>query len=92
MREERTVYQVNVLGEKIESTRFGGCGCKSSADLRYLRESPAGERLAGGSGRGAVWLARLNGVQKVASSNLVAPTCKSLRGNELRKAFLMPIK
>ena len=26
------------------------------------------------AGRGAVWLARLNGVQKVASSNLVAPT------------------
>ena len=26
------------------------------------------------SGRGAAWLARLNGVQKVASSNLVAPT------------------
>ena len=28
----------------------------------------------GGSGRGAAWLARLHGVQKVASSNLVAPT------------------
>ena len=39
------------------------------------------------SGRGAVWLARLNGVQKVASSNLVAPTTKAFRSNELRKAF-----
>src|SRR5262249_42191477 len=27
-----------------------------------------------GSGRGAVWLARLNGVQEVAGSNPVAPT------------------
>src|SRR6267378_5542171 len=28
------------------------------------------------SGRGAVWLARLNGVQEVAGSNPVAPTLK----------------
>ena len=41
------------------------------------------------SGRGAAWLARLNGVQKVASSNLVAPTYKGLRDNELRKPFFL---
>jgi hypothetical protein len=39
-------------------------------------------------GRGAAWLARLNGVQKVASSNLVAPTQKPLRDSMLRKGFL----
>jgi hypothetical protein len=30
------------------------------------------------SGRGAVWLARLNGVQEVAGSNPVAPTSQGL--------------
>ena len=35
---------------------------------------------------------RWNGVQKVASSNLVAPTCKAFRSNELRKAFLITRK
>ena len=40
-------------------------------------------------GRGAAWLARLTGGQKVAGSNPVAPTCKAFRSNELRKAFLI---
>src|SRR5205807_7907554 len=35
------------------------------------------------SGRGAVWLARLNGVQEVAGSNPVAPTLQSLVGRKL---------
>ena len=33
--------------------------------------------------------ARLLWEQEVASSNLAAPTCKALRGNELRKAFFV---
>ena len=59
-------------------------------DLRYSRL----RRILrpGDSGRGAVWLARLNGVQKVAGSNLVAPTCKAFRSNELRKAFFIARK
>src|SRR6516225_6871760 len=40
-------------------------------------------------GRGAVWLARLNGVQEVAGSNPVAPTFKACRDNRLRQAFLI---
>src|SRR5215468_3727710 len=35
------------------------------------------------SGRGAVWLARLNGVQEVGGSNPLAPTSESLVGREL---------
>jgi hypothetical protein len=41
---------------------------QNGANLVILRE------LVDISGRGAAWLARLHGVQKVASSNLVAPT------------------
>src|ERR1019366_6096673 len=39
------------------------------------------------SGRGAVWLARLNGVQEVGGSNPLAPTCKARRDQKLRRAF-----
>ena len=42
-------------------------------------------------GRGAAWIARLTGGQKVAGSNPVAPTCKAFRSNELRKAFSMQL-
>src|SRR5262249_28822775 len=42
------------------------------------------------SGRGAVWLARLNGVQEVAGSNPVAPTYRKARwNNRFRRAFLL---
>src|SRR5689334_2207068 len=36
-----------------------------------------------GSGRGAVWLARLNGVQEVAGSNPVAPTSQGSPAQEV---------
>ena len=40
-------------------------------------------------GRGAAWIARLTGGQKVAGSNPVAPTYKAFRNNALRRAFLL---
>src|SRR5262245_9495728 len=41
-----------------------------------------------GTGRGAVWLARLNGVQEVGGSNPLGPTQpKAGRNNQLRPAF-----
>ena len=49
-------------------------------------------RLQSRSGRGAVWIARLTGGQKVAGSNPVAPTRKPRRNNELRRGFFMPVQ
>ena len=42
------------------------------------------------SGRGAVWLARLNGVQEVAGSNPVAPTLKGHSSGMMGVPFLVP--
>jgi hypothetical protein len=44
------------------------------------------------SGRGAVWLARLNGVQEVGGSNPLAPTYKACRNNKLRQAFFIEFR
>src|SRR6516162_3776512 len=44
------------------------------------------------SGRGAVWLARLNGVQEVAGSNPVAPTSQGLSGQRVLTALVFARK
>ena len=41
------------------------------------------------AGRGAVWIARLTGGQKVAGSNPVAPIRKPRRSNELRRGVFV---
>ena len=57
---------------------------RSFADLQILPENTtleARDVISSFSGRGAAWLARLNGVQEVAGSNPVAP-------NDLRRSGL----
>ena len=76
-------------GEKPRPLVFRGKPLPSSGQSAILTWScPSGPPECNlVAGRGAVWLARLNGVQKVASSNLVAPTRKARRSKELRRAF-----
>ena len=65
------------------SGRSGGFALKSVAFVRPVFRST--------SGRGAAWLARLNGVQEVASSNLAGPTYVTpCRVERCGRALLFP--
>ena len=52
-----------------------------------MANKPSTNKAHANSGRGAAWLARLLWEQEVGSSNLLAPTHKAFRSNELQKAF-----
>ena len=44
------------------------------------------------AGRGAVWLARLNGVQEVGGSNPLAPTLQGLSGQQVSAGLFLPLR
>ena len=80
-----------LFGRKASPGRFDRRGLPStSKSAILLRQARFGRQ--GVSGRGAAWIARLTGGQKVAGSNPVAPTRKPRRSNELRRGFLLPVK
>src|SRR5690349_14676359 len=88
MRFEQVVcIAVQILPTVERACRNGRNPVKSAIAQR----SKPCKGLVFGSGRGAVWLARLNGVQEVAGSNPVAPTFKARRNVELRRALFIAL-
>ena len=62
--------RLQIAGKRVRS---GKCAAANGPTPRSTRSAKSYGWHD--SGRGAVWLARLNGVQEVAGSNPVAPTC-----------------